>query len=401
MSVACWRSPLSAVGVDAAEALSARFAASVPPAGVSGHSGGVAPDALAQCRAAKAVLAVAAPGDCPAGRICVRAARLGPPPETVVAKRQELGYELLNAVPWAHFESLNGSLQLSGSMADSAPFYTASPRHCERLGGEQREWQATHGFGSPWPGGGGLIPAQAPRFPIAGWAMPPFRAVYCGWGLLPPAFTARGYIFVLNKKNTLEWGQAPVNFIADAELAAILDAVADAGLGLVYHRATTGLFASERAGFAGDAESSDFAALRARAEARFGPRAALLGAAEQRLLLLPELIAALADAEAAAAAVGAEAAAAAAARYPFSPNAVQLAALADARGYVAVQGGPSYLSLLWGPGRRVLLLQKKGNEVTADAARWFPELSGMDVESVEDGEKLVELVRGETWASGA
>ena len=396
--VACWRSPLSVEGAEAAEALGARLAASVPPAGGTGG----APDTLAQCRASKAVFAVAAPGNCPTGRICVRAAARHAPPQgaTTVARRQELGYELLNAVPWAHFEALNGSLHYSGSMADSAPFYLSSPRHCERLGGEQREWQSTHGFGSPWPGGGGLIPAQAPRFPIAGWSMPPFRAVFCGWGLLPPAFSARGYVVVANKKNTLEWGQAPVNFSADAELASIFDAVADAGLGLVYNRATPSLFASERAGFAGEDES-DFAALRGRAEARFGPRAAELGAAEQRLLLLPELIAALAGAAAAGAAAASEAAAsaeAAAVRYYFSPNAVQLAVLADARGYVAVQGGPSYLSLLWGAGRRVLLLQRKGNEVTADAARWFPRLSGMGVESVADGAALLDLVRRERWA---
>jgi hypothetical protein len=390
--VACWRSPLSVEGAEAAEALSARLASSLPPPARG------APDALAHCRAAKAVLSVATPGECPAGRSCVRAARLVPSSgATAVARRQELGYELLNAVPWAHFEALNGSLAYSGSMDDSAPFYVSSPRHCERLGGEQREWQNTLDFGSPWPGGGGLIPAQAPRFPIAGWAAPPFRAVFCGSGLLPPAFAARGFVVVFNKKNTFEWGQAPVNFIADAELASIFDAVADTGLGLVYNRATPSLFASERTGFAGEDES-DFAALRARAEARFGPWAAENGAAEQRLLLLPELIAQMAAAaEAEAASTGADAGAEAPSRYPFSPNAVQLAVLADARGYVAVQGGPSYLTLLWGAGRRVLLLQRKGNEVTTGAAAWFPHISGMSVDSVDTGEALVELVRRERW----
>ena len=71
--------------------------------------------------------------------------------------------------------------------------------------------------------------------------------------------------------------------------------------------------------------------------------------------------------------------------------------LADARGYVAVQGGPSYLTLLWGAGRRVLLLQRKGNEVTTDASKWFPHISGMGVESVDTGEALIELVRRERW----
>ena len=239
----------------------------------------------------------------------------------------------------------------------------------------------------------GAAPLRHP-LKIAGWAVPPFRAWFCGWGLLPPAMARRPYVFVYNKRNLFEWGKAPVNFLADSDLEDLFDALADRGVGLVYHRATPELFASETLGFGAD--ESDFDALRAAAERRFGSLAAAYGAEEQRLAILPELLVAL-RAEAGESTPEPNSPNSAD-LYPFSANSVQLAVMADAAGYIAVQGGPAYLSLLWGPGRRVLLLQRKGAEVESGASRlWFGALTGSDVVSTDSGAELVWLAREERW----
>ena len=80
--------------------------------------------------------------------------------------------------------------------------------------------------------------------------------------------------------------------------------------------------------------------------------------------------------------------------HPISFNTILLTALADADGVIAVQGGPAYLSLLWGQGKHVLLFQLKGAEVDTEAVRWFHLLSGADsVRSTNSTSELLLLAR--------
>lgn len=60
----------------------------------------------------------------------------------------------------------------------------------------------------------------------------------------------------------------------------------------------------------------------------------------------------------------------------LSINELLLSVLSDADGMVAVQGGPSYMSLLWGPNSTAVIFQQKGPEVDYDGPSWFPMLSG-------------------------
>lgn len=74
-----------------------------------------------------------------------------------------------------------------------------------------------------------------------------------------------------------------------------------------------------------------------------------------------------------------------------SINDLLLSVLADADGFIAVQGGPSYLSLLWGPNRTAVIFQKKGPEVTTNAAQWFDLLSGTEAVVTSDQEDVPQL----------
>lgn len=281
------------------------------------------------------------------------------------------------------------------------PYWFFSPLHCERPG--SRNSHSLAGSGTPWPHDASNVMlintlVTPAAFPLPGWRMPPYHAHYCGWGLT--AFSGRRYAFVYNKRNTVEWGAAPVNFLGPAVLAALYDALTNAGWVMLYHRAVPGLFASEPGGFAND--TADMVELAAHAASRHGDAAVQPGGA-QRLVLLPELLLAIRHAYSG--------------RYPpanrsahggppeVSVNAVQMALLADADMYVAVQGGPAYLSLLWGPGKRVLLLQKKGNEVGGRAERWFHLLSGAPpvFSTREEGELVAAVQRalGEAAAAAA
>ena len=71
-----------------------------------------------------------------------------------------------------------------------------------------------------------------------------------------------------------------------------------------------------------------------------------------------------------------------------------LTVLADADGIVATQGGPTYLSLIWGPHKRVVTMEIKGLESMINAVQWYPQLSNTSrVESARNPQALLTAVR--------
>ena len=318
----------------------------------------------------------------------------------VQAPGVELGYELLAGVPWAADAHRRGELRATASVDDSAPFYAPfSPLHCERAGVGRRYLPVAAAFpGSSWPveaGAHRLITAavRASSFEgpgaMPGWRMPPFFGYYCGWGLLPTGGTR--YILIFNKRNLAEWGGPPVNSLPPPTLVALFLSLAPRHT-IIYMRATPGLHASEPSGFAQD--EGDCEALRAAAVAAYGQHAVTDGHPEQRLLLLPWTLRALQMEAADEAEAYGRRRPTSPAPHPISFNTILLSALADADGLIAVQGGPAYLSLLWGPGKHIILFQLKGAEVDTEAVRWFHLLSGADsVRSTNSTSELLLLAR--------
>ena len=78
-----------------------------------------------------------------------------------------------------------------------------------------------------------------------------------------------------------------------------------------------------------------------------------------------------------------------------SPTAIVMAALADASGYIAAPGTPTYLSLLWGDDRPVLLHASRGPELRYNASDWMGMLSGSRVMLSRSQAGLVRLAKAE------
>jgi hypothetical protein len=405
------------------------------------YSGGAR--ARAKRRACRALKRAAFPyrrSDCPPDRVC-----LPSEPGRESAREHlrprgtdylgELGYELLAITPWAAELALHRFLGRSVSAADSHPFYFFSPLHCEAGASFGRGFRSLADMVTSWPHDddankqlvNALVTPAA--FPLRNWRLPPYTAHYCGAGLT--WFSGAPYVVVLNKRSTGEWRTGrSLNTIPVAGLLALYDALVARGYTVVYHRALPGLYASEAGGFR--PELDDFTALEAHAAA---------AGSSSSLVLLPQFLAAMAAAEAEADAADGEAEtvvaagaddsgdedeggdgtdagdrgdesggprhlqrrlalsqagaapAAAATQSQRSPqrrprrlsiNELQLSVLADADGHVAVQGGPSYLSLIWGARRPVLLYQVGGREVALNATAWFPHISGSVVRTARN-----------------
>lgn len=420
-----------------------------------GEKGGVSPPLVSysagprqgaksrQCSALKRIARPYRVRQCPLDRMCIAGEKSRPVRREHLRPRPtefygEVGYELVGIVPWAYELAVHSFLQRSVGVGDSWPFYFFSPAHCEV--DVPRAFSSLSETTTSWPHDDGenrqLINALVTpdRFPLPRWRMPPFRAHYCGMGLT--WFSGERYVVVYNKRNSREWGAAhPVNSISNNGLIALYDVLVDAGFTMVYHRGTIGMFQGDEVDAYVDARD-DFDALRSHAAQR-----AQAGEDRGRLVLLPEFLGAMAAAERLedyerlsakgptpgtaagdgqsvpgqrcsiiaamnhsisvpdehsrrlAGSASSKQAHPSGQRRRVSVNELQLSVLADADGHIAVQGGPAYLSLLWGEGRPVLLYQAHGREVAFNSTAYFHHFTGSPVRSERSVPALVDAAR--------
>jgi hypothetical protein len=76
-----------------------------------------------------------------------------------------------------------------------------------------------------------------------------------------------------------------------------------------------------------------------------------------------------------------------------SLNEIQMTILAEADIHISVQGGPAYMSMLWGAKKTAVLVQRKSPELPNEAHTWFDLISGMSVETTYSDRDLVSRVR--------
>jgi hypothetical protein len=77
----------------------------------------------------------------------------------------------------------------------------------------------------------------------------------------------------------------------------------------------------------------------------------------------------------------------------ISLNEIQMTILAEADIHISVQGGPAYMSMLWGRDKTALLVQRKSPELPNEAHTWFDLISGMSVETTYTDRDLISRVR--------
>lgn len=77
----------------------------------------------------------------------------------------------------------------------------------------------------------------------------------------------------------------------------------------------------------------------------------------------------------------------------ISINEIQMTILAEADIHISVQGGPAYMSMLWGSKKTALLVQRKSPELPNQAHTWFDLISGMSVETTYTDRDLISRVR--------
>jgi hypothetical protein len=191
----------------------------------------------------------------------------------------------------------------------------------------------------------------------------PWGPHFCGWGLFP--FLGQRYAFIHNKRKLVEFMGRMVNTIHPPTLTQLYDLLKDHYV-VVYQRPTQGLFKSENDGF--HESIDDITTLEA--------HAAKVGGT---LYVMPRLLKDFMDA---ATAMG---------HTPddVSLNEVQMTIRAEADVHSSVQGGPAYMSMLWGRDRTALLVQRKSPELPNEAHKWFDLISGMDTETTYSDRDLV------------
>jgi len=264
-----------------------------------------------------------------------------------------------------------GELVQSTSNYDSSAFYFWSSTHCEW---DVRVQRTANGLGgrTPWPYNGlhfGFVNPLVRRstYPKEMYVQAPWGPHYCGWGLFP--FLGQRYAFIHNKRKLVEFMGRMVNTIHPPTLTQLYDLLKDNYI-VVYQRPTAGLFKSENDGFQESVE--DITTLEA--------HAAKVGGT---LYTMPRLLKSFMDA---------------AAEQGYTPeevslNEVQMTILAEADIHISVQGGPAYMSMLWGHEKTAVLVQRKSPELPNEAHTWFDLISGMSVETTYSDRDLVSRVR--------
>jgi hypothetical protein len=234
--------------------------------------------------------------------------------------------------------------------------------------------RAANGIGgrTPWPYDGlhfGFVNSLIKRhtYPRERFLQPPWGPHYCGWGLFP--FLGQRYAFIHNKRKLVEFMGRMVNTIHPPTLTQLYDLLKDHYV-VVYQRPTAGLFKSENDGFQESVD--DILTLEA--------HAAKVGGT---LYVMPRLLKDFQDAARAAGYSADE----------VSLNEVQMTIIAEADIHVSVQGGPAYMSMLWGRDKQALLVQRKSPELPNEAHTWFDLISGMTVETTYSDRDLVTRVR--------
>ena len=260
---------------------------------------------------------------------------------------------------------------MSQSNQDSSAFYFWSANHCEWDISVQR---TANGIGgrTPWPYSGshfGFVNAHVNResYPKERFVHPPWGPHYCGWGLFP--FLGQRFAFIHNKRKLVEFMGRMINTMWPPTLIALYDLLKDNYV-VVYQRPTSGLFKSEQDGFSDAVD--DITALE--------EHAAKVGGV---LYVMPRLLQAF-TAEAAAQGYSSE---------DVSLNEVQMTIIAEADVHISVQGGPAYMSMLWGKDKSALLVQRKSPELPYEAHKWFDLLSGMRVETTYSEKDLIARTR--------
>jgi hypothetical protein len=270
-------------------------------------------------------------------------------------------------LPFFHYEATTGELAQSNSNFDSSAFYFYSARHCEWDVSVQR---TANGLGgrTPWPYSGahfGFVNPHIKRdtYPAERFVQPPWGPHYCGWGLFP--FLGQRFAFIHNKRKLVEFMGRMVNTIHPPTLTQLYDLLKDNYV-VVYQRPTQGLFKSEQDGHQDRVD--DITVLEEHAKKVGGT-----------LYVMPRLLKDFQDA-AAAAGYGPD---------EVSLNEIQMTILAEADIHISVQGGPAYMSMLWGKERSALLVQRKSPELPNEAHKWFDLISGMDTETTYSDRDLV------------
>ena len=396
-----------------------------------------------------------------------------PPPRAASLMMQtEMAVELLAFAPWAHALYLGNQLQQSISVPDSTPLHFYSRRHCEVADAKRRSGSSIAASGSPWPHNEGdarnlvnrlVTPDSVAALSPKAWAMPPYYAHYCGWGLLP--FSGQRYVVIFNaleeappassgpsssssslvtphhRSPSPTPASSPILSLRVETLLALYDALSPTHT-VVYYRDVAAVPQmprpvgstipppppAPRGGGSSSSHSSqllrqhyhpDIEALEQHAHARIASGASPRGS----LVVLPRLIGEVLRAEKEESRKGA--AAAAAATTPasahssrpaasvvagsgargggkdksgggaVSPLSILLSTLADASGYVAAQGAPTYLSLLWGGDRPVVMHASRGAELRWNASTWMGMLSGSRVTLSRSQAGLARLARAE------
>lgn len=225
---------------------------------------------------------------------------------------------------------------------------------------------------TPWPYNGlhfGFVNPLVKRdtYPMERFLQPPWGPHYCGWGLFP--FLGQRYAFIHNKRKLVEFMGRMVNTIHPPTLTQLYDLLKDHYV-VVYQRPTAGLFKSENDGFQESVE--DITILEA--------HAAKVGGT---LYTMPRLLKEFQDA-ARAGGYSAD---------DVSLNEVQMTIIAEADIHISVQGGPAYMSMLWGREKTALLVQRKSPELPNEAHTWFDLISGMSVETTYSDRDLVVRAR--------
>ena len=350
----------------------------------------------AQCRAVKGLKVVQHVDDCPSGAVCApRTTHVMKLYEHTQQSRSltstlEIAYDLLAMQPYAHMLSLNGK-NLSGttSVPSSAAFYFFSPQHCENVKAGRAFQPLNDDFESPWPHStahytisNALVTRDTFRLISDRWRLPPFYGHYCGSGLF--RWASKPHVVIFNKRPMKEWGAEPVNVISNSQLLQLYDLLSPRYV-VVYLRPPSGLVTEDQ-----DVRSvrDDLEALRQHAAGKHGPSAG------EHLVIFNDFLDDLIES---AAQLGDSGSGGASGGFAaVNPHEVMMSMMSEADGFIATQGGPAYLSLVWGQGKKAVLLEAKGMEANLGAMKWYADITGSpqgSVTSVRNAHQLGDAAR--------
>lgn len=284
----------------------------------------------------------------------------------------ELGRHLLVYTPYLYHISHSQPI-ITTSVQDSYPFYFFSPNHCE-IDRPRNPFEDLK-LSIPWPTSMDDLDTinryvTRESFPRTNRSIVPFFGYYCGWSIFPFSRDTHHkdnqYIVILNKRYQYKWWETHANYLSIDVLQSLLDILLPY-YHVVYYRPIDMILQNDDNSNQGDFE--DFNHLECYARSL----SAKLSTPHQ-LYLLPKMIMDLKtmSSKKAPADEGVPL------KSAISMNELVLSTLADAAGYVSVQGGAQILSSLFGPSKRAVMLHKLGFEAIYEVD-YFDLISGTAV----------------------